>query len=268
MTKKKLEFNPKKLRIDYFGKYFPYDEELAGIIEEQTPDIKKSHSFLVNPLSQNFHIYLVEYFLAFARKWLGKNCFSVLDWGCGKCQVSYLLQKKNIEVVSCDVAGSKYGDSAFSQETPIANYANIKVIPLEHEYILPFPDKSFDIVLSFGVLEHVPNDKQSLTEINRILKSNGLFFCFFLPCKYSWRNKIIYMNGNRYHDHFYNRNIIKKLLNETRFSLIDMWYRDMLPLKSKVRGFLKMERCDNWFCRNTFLKYFASNIEFVANKKG
>jgi SAM-dependent methyltransferase len=137
---------------------------------------------------------------------------------------------------------------------------------LKHEYLLPFDDETFEVILSFGVLEHVPNDKQSLMEINRILKPNGLFFCFYLPYKYSWRSKIIYMKGSRYHDHFYDRNIVENLIKETGFHLVDLWYRDMLPLKSQFYNFRKIENVDNWFCRNTLLKYLASNIEFVANK--
>lgn len=263
-------FVPKELRLEYFSKYFPYDDELARIVDIKQKDESKkkeeNHDFLKKPMWQNMHIYLVEYVLAFSKKWFNKNNFTILDWGCGKCQVSYLLKKRNADVLSCDIETAKHVDSAFGQYTPIAEFAKINVVPLKHEYILPFNNETFEVVLSFGVLEHVPNDKQSLVEINRILKPNGLFFCFWLPYKYSWKQKREYLKGSHYHNRLYNINKVKYLLNETQFNLIDYWYRDLLPKGCAPSFYRKIEGFDNWLCRNTLLKYFASNIEFVANK--
>ncbi|MDR0656882.1 MAG: class I SAM-dependent methyltransferase [Treponema sp.] len=273
MKKKGNKSVLKKIRIEYFAKYYPYDKELANIVDiKQTSGLRKkeeSHIFLKNPVVQNMHTYLVEYLLAFSCKWFNKNTFSVLDWGCGKCQVSYLLKKRNIDVISCDIENQQ-SDSAFGQYTPIADFAKITVIPLSHKYLLPFNNETFDIVLSFGVLEHVPDDRQSLMEINRILKPSGLFFCFWLPNKYSWSQNLIRLKGNYYHDRLYTKNGIKHLLEETNYSLNDYWYRDFLPFRKIPFGrknFRIMENFDNWICRNTLLKYFASNIEFVASKK-
>ena len=266
-------FSPKKLRVKYFSKYFPYDNDLANIIDiAQMTEIKEAyqcHNFIKDPLIQNIHIYLVEYLLAFSQNWFRKNDFSILDWGCGKCQISYLLKKRNINVLSCDLALNQSTDSALGAYSPIAKFSNIDIIPLKDAYILPFEDKSLDVVLSFGVLEHVKYDKKSLMEINRILKTNGLFFCFWLPYKYSWRQNLEHFKNNYYHNRLYNINIIRKLLIETGFNLIDYWYRDLLPYRSRIlgnRNFRIMEKIDNWFCRNTIIKHFAANIEFVASK--
>lgn len=260
------------MREEYFTKYFPYDYELAKIVDiKQISELKKneqSNEFLKKPMWQNMHIYLVEYLLAFSREWFNKNDFSVLDWGCGKGQVSYFLKKRNADVASCDIEAPDRGDSAFGQYVPIIDSCKIDVIPLRHEYILPFDNETFDVVLSFGVLEHVPNDKQSLGEINRILKPNGLFFCFWLPYKYSWKQLKEHLKGRNYHDRLYNINKVNHLLKETGFNLMDYWYRDLLPKRYAPTFYRKIENLDNWFCANTFLKHFASNIEFVANKHG
>jgi SAM-dependent methyltransferase len=216
---------------------------------------------------QNMHIYLVEYLIAFSNKWFDKNNFTVLDWDCGKCHVSYLLKKRNIDVLSCDIDTTEHSDSAFGQYTPIAEFSKINIIPLKHEYILPFADKSVDVVISFGVLEHTADDKKSLVKINRILKPNGLFFCFWLPYKYSWKQKREQLKGSHYHDRLYDKNNVKYLLKQTQFNLLDYWYRDLLPKRFAPSFYRSIENFDNWLCRNTMLKHFASNIEFVASKK-
>jgi ubiquinone/menaquinone biosynthesis C-methylase UbiE len=41
---------------------------------------------------------------------------------------------------------------------------------------LPFPDKSFDAVFNFGIIHHLENWQQGVTEIARVLKSNSMFF--------------------------------------------------------------------------------------------
>ena len=38
---------------------------------------------------------------------------------------------------------------------------------------LPAPDKQFDAVVSYAVLEHVQNEEQALSEIHRVLKEQG-----------------------------------------------------------------------------------------------
>lgn len=41
---------------------------------------------------------------------------------------------------------------------------------------LPFKDNSYDCIISTEVLEHVPHTSSFLNEINRVLKSEGVFF--------------------------------------------------------------------------------------------
>lgn len=40
---------------------------------------------------------------------------------------------------------------------------------------LPYPDNFFDIVVGFGILEHVKDDKKLVTEAYRTLKGDGIF---------------------------------------------------------------------------------------------
>jgi SAM-dependent methyltransferase len=38
---------------------------------------------------------------------------------------------------------------------------------------LPFPDRSFDLVVCFHVLEHIPDDRSAARELRRVLRSGG-----------------------------------------------------------------------------------------------
>ncbi len=253
-----------RLRKQIFSKSIPLDIELTKTVEKHD-----GHEFLINPASQNVYLYLTQFVKTFSEPYFSKkiNDLQILDWGCGKGHASYFLSKLGAKPISCDVK-SNSADSTFNQETPIIRKNNISVEPLTHEYQLPFENESMNIVLSFGVLEHVPNDFESLKEINRILKPKGLFFCFNLPYIFSWGQRLAHIRGNYYHDRLYSKRQVVKLLKKTNFSLLDFWHRQLLPKNSirypKYRFF---ESLDQFFTETTPLKYLATNIEFVANKK-
>jgi SAM-dependent methyltransferase len=189
-----------------------------------------------------------------------------LDWGCGKGHSTYLLNKLGVKIQSCDIISDEE-DSAFGQETPIIKSCDINVIPLNHEYLLPFDDNSFDVVLSMGVLEHVQNDSLSLKEIYRILNKGSLFFCFFLPQRFSWTQFISKRMGDNYHDRLYTRTNVERLLKNADFEIKDFWHRQLFP-KNTVKYFSPhfFEMVDQSLVKYTPLKYLATNVEFVAQK--
>ncbi|MDZ8188749.1 MAG: class I SAM-dependent methyltransferase [Nostoc sp. ChiSLP02] len=250
------------LRHTHFQKNLPLNHQLIDLVG----DIN-SHAFLANPASQNIYLYLTEYVRAVSEYWFetSSDKISVLDWGCGKGHISFLMGEMGFQITSCDVRGAD--DSAFGQITPIIEKTSLEVVPLEHPYLLPFNDASFDVVLSFGVLEHVPNDLASLGEIHRILKPSGLFLCFFLPYYLSWTQNLAHLRGDFYHDRLYSKKIVKNLLKQTNFELLDIWHRQFLPKNSiSYQNYHVFESLDQWLTTNTPLKYTATNIEFVAVK--
>ena len=183
----------------------------------------------------------------------------ILDWGAGKGHITYLLQEDGFNVISCDLDRDTI-DSAFSQETPIIGQKNIDLVPLRHDYILPFEDNSFDVVVSFGVLEHVNNDFESLKEVNRILKPGGAFFFFFLPFWLSWSQRLAHLRGDYYHSRLYRLNDFKSMSERAGFEVGQVWHGQLFPKNGF--GFHKgAEKLDRILTNHTPLRYFATNLE-------
>lgn len=227
------------------------------------------YSYLQNPIVSNVYQYLTEYVSVVSERALAKDKshLSVLDWGAGKGNVTYLLRKFGFDnVVSCDIEG---GHDSFAPDRPIIQKCGISIVPLRHPWILPFESNSFDVVVSYGVLEHVPSDFESLREINRILSPGGLFFCFHLPRKLGYIHFIARHLGDSYHDRLYTRSLCADLIAQTKFRLLDIWERSVFP-KNRLKAFISprlFERLDHALVRYTPLKVIATNVEFVAQKE-
>lgn len=63
---------------------------------------------------------------------------------------------------------------------------------------LPFPDNSFDLIVSHEVLEHVQNDRQAVKEMIRALRWGGRLVLFTPNRGYPFETHGIYWRG-RYH---------------------------------------------------------------------
>jgi len=91
----------------------------------------------------------------------------ILDIGCGDGKVAEQLKK----------LGLSQGIYGVDMDEKLLNKAKEKGIEvyrvdLENEK-LPFPDNFFDVVLCIDVIEHIVNIYHLLSEIKRVLKSNG-----------------------------------------------------------------------------------------------
>jgi SAM-dependent methyltransferase len=252
------------LRKRIFSRRWPLDDEITS-----TAATTSSHNFLKNPAGQYPFIYLTHYVKAVSEAHSGRpfHDLTVLDWGCGKGHVSKLLRDLGpAQLESCDIQDDT-DDSAFGQLTPILDRFHLPVTPLTHTSLLPYADTSFDVIVSFGVLEHVASDADSLAEIHRVLSPGGLFFCFFLPTRLSWTQKIARSGGDTYHDRLYTRPIVQYLLRNAGLQLHDLWYRQLFPKNTiAYPAFRLFEQLDQLLTRTTPLRYFATNIEFVAEK--
>lgn len=162
---------------------------------------------------------------------------NVLDWGCGNGWFSYYLIKAGFKKVTSYGYGWDSIDEA-KKHIPEINYVNGAEVTLDNPSKIPFEDKSFDIVFSIGVLEHVHetggDQLLSLFEINRILKPNGKFFCYHLPNKLTWiefLKGLIVKDKAKYflHTRKFDDNDVKSLSLKSNFNVISIKRYNVLP---------------------------------------
>ena len=252
------------IRAASFRRPLAYNEKLEEMVRGEA-----SHFFLANSASQNTYLYQVEFVQTFSEQYFRKPLpeLNVLDWGCGKGHVSFLLQERGARVVSCDhfAEGGTDDDSAFGQRTPIIRRAGISVDRLDDPIELPYTDGAFDVVLSFGVLEHVPKDLESLKELRRVLRPGGLLFCFNLPYLLSWTQQLSHLRGGYYHDRLYTKAQTAGLLRRAGYVPLDIWHRQLFPKNNVHYPFYRVfETLDQFLVRFTPMRFLATNIEFVA----
>lgn len=98
---------------------------------------------------------------------------TVLDWGCGPCRISRHFKKfiPDATVFGCDT----------NADTISWNQAHIPSISFQHVQpgeVLPYADNSFDLIIGFSVLTHIPASEQLfyVNELYRILQPGGMIW--------------------------------------------------------------------------------------------
>jgi 2-polyprenyl-3-methyl-5-hydroxy-6-metoxy-1,4-benzoquinol methylase len=209
------------------------------------------------------YLYLVDFVVRLSQSWwqLPAAELNVLDWGCGTGPTSYLLTRHGVRPTCADRLEHQ-------AQRHLLEAAGLPLVPLQHDWQLPFGDQSFHVVLSFGVLEHVPDDAASLREIHRVLRPGGLFLCFNLPRKWSWIMQLVYQFGNHYHDRLYTSQSVHRLLTQANLKLMESWRRQLFPKNRVPYPFpYQVEWLDQWLCDHTPLGYLATSLEFVAYRE-
>ncbi len=76
---------------------------------------------------------------------------------------------------------------------------------------LPFPDQSFDAVFNFGIIHHVLDWRQCLTEIQRVMKPHAIFYFeeIYPPLYANWLLKK--MLRHPIHDRFHESDFLAQL---------------------------------------------------------
>jgi SAM-dependent methyltransferase len=204
---------------------------------------------------------------------------TMLDWGCGFGQMTYLMRRRGFDVTPFDIG-------AVDKQMPdIPLCRDLKVVRTTHPTNLPFPDRSFDTVLSCGVLEHVDESSEpgmelvSLREIGRILKPGGRLLIYQLPQQYAWMEAITRNLGIGYsHPRRYTAPEIKSILVNTGYTVERLQRSGLVPknltgIPRKVRNVYNqfagpLLAIDRLLCGVPALNRVAGVMEITARYEG
>lgn len=96
----------------------------------------------------------------------------VLDFGCGSGYGSALIADSCKKIVGIDISKDAISYAESNYKNQRLSFQHVEDVSEEK---IPFPDNSFDTVLSFQVIEHVKNTDAYLSEIHRVLCPDGYF---------------------------------------------------------------------------------------------
>jgi 2-polyprenyl-3-methyl-5-hydroxy-6-metoxy-1,4-benzoquinol methylase len=106
----------------------------------------------------------------------------VLDWGCRHGASAQLVRADLGD--SIDLHGTDF--SGIQQYSEFHQSSAMQYQQLVHPWRIDYPDGHFDAVIGAGVLEHVANIGESLTELWRIVRVDGALLLTHLPNALSW----------------------------------------------------------------------------------
>ncbi len=117
----------------------------------------------------------------FLEKVLPKPPMRMLEVGCGSAFVSLYFAKRGYAATCVDRNPSilKQAEANFDREGTGGSF-----ICCDAEK-LPFASGEFDIVTSFGLLEHFEDPAPAIREMVRVIRRNGLFFADIVPARFS-----------------------------------------------------------------------------------
>lgn len=93
----------------------------------------------------------------------------VLDVACGAGYGSALLARQALHVVAADISAETIEHARLAYSAPNLEFRQADCAAL------PFPDASFDAVVSFETIEHIAAQEKFLDEVRRVLRPEGLF---------------------------------------------------------------------------------------------
>jgi ubiquinone/menaquinone biosynthesis C-methylase UbiE len=135
----------------------------------------------------------------------------VLDIGCGLGQTTAMLAilRPDLKVRGIDLNNAPTW-------IDIEKYCSCQ-FQVGDALNLPVGEGKFGVVISFGTMEHVKNDKKFLSEIYRVLSTGGHNFIFNLPNRYALPEFLGKMFVGASHERRYVKQEIIKLLANAGF---------------------------------------------------
>lgn len=104
-----------------------------------------------------------------------RDCkWNALDVGCGAGWTSLKLSRKGLRVVGIDIARNGL---SLAKKYSHTQEKNIEYICAD-AHNLPFLKETFDLIVAWDTLHHIPNSLSCLQKLRDLLKTNGIFLAW------------------------------------------------------------------------------------------
>jgi SAM-dependent methyltransferase len=120
-----------------------------------------------------------------------------LEYGCGSAGMSVYLANRGFQAVVCDISLNALRLAKLNADQRLLNGARAHFDRVAgNTFQLPFNDRVFDLVMSYGLLEHFGLDVlgAALTEVVRTLRPGGLFIADIAHGRFSARTLGAWIN--------------------------------------------------------------------------
>jgi len=138
-----------------------------------------------------------------------------LDLGCGTGNYTLELKRRGFDVIGLDASDGMLR---------IARSKGLNCIKGD-AYALPFPDESFDLVLSVTMFEFIHEPEKVVREIHRVLRPDGEVLIGTMNGRSTWflfkRIKSLFVETAYRYARFYTPRELENLLTETGFENVE-----------------------------------------------
>ena len=142
---------------------------------------------------------------SFTKTITNKTDLRILDVGCGPGGTS----------TAFSIFGTVMGVDSSTAALKIALRRGLRVFK-STLLTIPLKDKSFDLITALDVIEHIPEEKKVLTEINRILKPDGFVVITVPAFQFLWSEHDVAVS----HVRRYNIPSLRSSLHDAGFSIV------------------------------------------------
>ena len=137
------------------------------VVEEFGEEWLKFHEFSDEMISKS----VGEYFDIINDRVLNKNSYAI-DIGCGSGRWTKVMAARAGFIEAVDPS-----NAIFAADKLLKDIDNVRLTKASIN-TLPFDDETFDFAMSVGVLHHIPNTQQAMTDCVKKVKHGGYFYTY------------------------------------------------------------------------------------------
>lgn len=234
-------------------------EDVARHFDGLAPHYRDTHGTAERLLS--YRLGVIRRFLA------GAQHGTLLEIGCGTAIHLLALATEFAHAIGTDLSPEMVGVARRRAESsPCSDRISIRVDPAEE--LATIEDRSIDVVLCVGALEHMLEKARVVRQVHRVLKPGGMFVGLTPNGDYCWYRHLAPVLGlDTRHlstDHFLTAGELEGLLGGAGLEIVGRRYWRFVPQGDMPVGWGSVLRALDWWGEQTGLGYLRGGIAITA----